>query len=87
MSCGKLDIMMKQKSFFICFILHGFQPYDFRIYSYNACITLGYIVFTSAKNIFLIVKTHCAISCAVNFYNAGVVSQGRRIGSRLLLAL
>jgi hypothetical protein len=37
-------------------------------------------VFTSAKKVF-IPKTSRAISCAVNFYNAGVVTLGRRIGS------
>jgi hypothetical protein len=32
------------------------------------------------KNIFVI-KTRHAIGCAVNFYNAGVITRDRRIGS------
>jgi hypothetical protein len=30
----------------------------------------------------IILKTRHAISCAVNFYNSGVVTRDRRIGSR-----
>jgi hypothetical protein len=57
------------------------QSYDFCcIYSYNANVVVGLSVFTSEKNNFYY-KTHHAISCAVKFYNAGVLTQGRRIGS------
>jgi hypothetical protein len=28
-----------------------------------------------------VLKTRYAVSCVVNFYNAGVVTRGRRIGS------
>jgi hypothetical protein len=35
-----------------------------------------------SEKIIFIIKTRHAISCAVNFYNAGVVTQGRVVGSR-----
>jgi hypothetical protein len=47
----------------------------FLIFSYNASQS----IFTSEKNIFIIIiKTRH--SCVVNFYYAGVTTQGRRIG-------
>jgi hypothetical protein len=49
---------------------------------YNASVVVGLSVFTSAKKI-LILKTRLGIICAVSFYNAGVVTLGRRIGSRI----
>jgi hypothetical protein len=47
-------------------------------------VLVGWSVFTSGKNNFIL-KTRRAISCAVNFYNAGVVTQNRRIGSKVKL--
>jgi hypothetical protein len=38
--------------------------------------------FKVEENIFILNTRH-AISCAVNFYNTGVVTRDRRIGSRL----
>jgi hypothetical protein len=59
------------------------QSYDFLIYSYNhqRCSRLERF-YVREKYVFLI-KTRHAVSCAVNFYNAGVVTQSRRIGSWL----
>jgi hypothetical protein len=37
--------------------------------------------FLHQQKIFLILKTRHAISCSVNFCNAGVVTQGRKLGS------
>jgi hypothetical protein len=39
--------------------------------------------FYIGKKIIFILKTRRAISCAVNFYSAGVVTQSRGIGSTI----
>jgi hypothetical protein len=49
---------------------------------YNASFVVGYSVFVEAKNNFYY-KRRYSISCVVNFYNAGVVTRDRGIGSRL----
>jgi hypothetical protein len=40
------------------------------------------IVFLRQRKIIFIIKTLHVISCGVNYYNAGVVTQSRRIASR-----
>jgi hypothetical protein len=62
------------------------QSYYFRIYSYNAsvvwrCSRLER--FNIGEKSFFILETRHAINSAVNFYNAGVVTRDRRIGSRI----
>jgi hypothetical protein len=39
--------------------------------------------FYIGEKMIFILKTRRAISCAVNFYNAGVVTQSRRIGATI----
>jgi hypothetical protein len=56
------------------------QSYDFWIYSYNVVVCRLQERFYSNKKIIL--KTRHANSCAVKFCNAGVVTQGRKIGPR-----
>jgi hypothetical protein len=40
--------------------------------------------FSRQRKIIFIIKTRQAIGCAVNFYNAGAVTQGRRMSSKTL---
>jgi hypothetical protein len=47
---------------------------------HNASAVVGCSVFIVGKIIYIL-KTPCATRCAVNFYNAGVVTRDRRIGS------
>jgi hypothetical protein len=51
---------------------------DPRSHSY----TFEFTTTTTMREIIFILKTRYAISCVVNFYNAGVVTRDRRIGSR-----
>jgi hypothetical protein len=48
--------------------------------SYNASDVVGWSIFKWQINIFIL-KTRYAICCFVKFYNAGVVTHDRRIGS------
>jgi hypothetical protein len=50
--------------------------------TYNAGVVVGESVFKSEKTVFTL-KTRSAISGVGTFYNAGVVNESRRIGSRL----
>jgi hypothetical protein len=65
--------------------MQGVMKFEFWICSYNASVVCMYIVdlrvFTSEENNFIL-KTRYAISCVANFYNAGIVTDDRRIGSR-----
>jgi hypothetical protein len=56
------------------------QSYDFWMYSYNASVVVGWSVFTSEKIIFIL-KSRYAVRRVINFYNSGVVTRDRRIGS------
>jgi hypothetical protein len=61
----------------------GANPTTFEFTTtHNASIVVGYSVSTSEKNNYIL-KTRFASGCVVNFYNAGVVTRDRRIGSRL----
>jgi hypothetical protein len=52
------------------------------IYKCNTSVVVVWSVLSSEKKNFYS-KTNYAISCVVNFYNAGVVTRDRRIGSSL----
>jgi hypothetical protein len=60
---------------------------NLQIYSYNASVVVGYVEsFYVREKYFYIIKMFHAISCAANFYDAGVVTPSRRIGSSLIAA-
>jgi hypothetical protein len=57
------------------------QSYDLRIYNYSASVVVGrWVFFKVGGNVFAF-KTHQATRGVVNFYHAGVVTHGGRIGS------
>jgi hypothetical protein len=60
----------------------GANPTTFEFKAtYSASVEVRLSVFTSEKKSIFIIKTRHVISWGVNFYNAGVVAQSRRLGT------